>query len=74
MYINKIVCSQCNGKGHETVWKLKEQDVQNGVGTAIAEESICGNCGGTGIIRYPVFTLDESITIAKHFGFEVVES
>lgn len=73
MYINKIVCSQCKGKGHETVWKFKEQDVEKGVRTAIAEEVACGNCKGTGIIKYPVFTLDESIIIAKHFGFEIVE-
>ena len=72
MFINKIVCMQCHGKGHETIWRVVEQNV-DGTGTAKAEEATCGNCGGTGFNRYPVFTVDEATTIAKHFEFDIIE-
>ena len=72
MFINKVVCMQCHGKGYETVWKLCEQNT-DGTGTAKAEEATCGQCGGTGFNKYPVFTTEEAIQIAKHFGFNIIE-
>ena len=72
MFINKIVCMQCHGKGKDTVWKLCEQNA-DGTGTINAEEAVCDSCGGTGFNRYPVFTVEEAVKIAKHFGFDLIE-
>lgn len=72
MLINKIVCMQCHGKGYETVWRVQEQNA-DGTGTINAEEATCCNCGGTGFNKYPVFTVDEAIKVAKHFGFDIIE-
>ena len=70
MLINKIVCMQCHGRGHETVWRVYAQNA-DGTGMAKTEEATCGSCSGKGYAAYPVFTVDEAKVIAKHFGFSV---
>lgn len=71
MFINKIVCVQCHGKGYETVWRADKIN-QDGTGTIVAEEELCAQCKGKGYTTYPAFTVDEAIKIAKHFGFEII--
>ena len=70
MFINKIVCVQCHGRGHKTAWRADKMN-QDGTGTIVAEEALCAQCKGKGYTTYPVFTVDEAIKIAKHFGFEI---
>ena len=71
MLINKIVCMQCKGRGHETVWRIGKMN-QDGSGTIVTEEGLCAQCKGKGYTRYPVFTVEEATEIAKHFGFNIV--
>ena len=71
MQINKIVCTQCHGRGHETAWRTDKIN-PDGTGTIVAEEEPCAQCKGKGYTRYPVFTVDEATEIAKHFGFDIV--
>jgi hypothetical protein len=34
-------------------------------------EDFCPKCNGKGYTTYPVFTVEEAIEIAKHFGFDI---
>jgi DnaJ-class molecular chaperone len=70
MFINKIVCAQCHGKGHETVWRTGKMN-QDGTGTIVSEEERCAQCKGKGYTTYPVFTVNEAVEVAKYFGFEI---
>ena len=72
MFINKIVCMRCHGRGHETVWRTGKIN-HNGTGTLVAEEEPCAQCKGKGYTRYPVFTVEEATEIAKHLGFDIIE-
>ncbi len=71
MFINKIVCMQCHGSGHEMVWRPGKLN-PDGSGTLITEEAPCAQCKGKGYTTYPVFTVEEAIEIAKHFGFDII--
>lgn len=55
MKINKITCSRC--MGHRRVFD--------------STEDFCPKCSGKGYTTQPVFTVEEAIEIAKHFGFDI---
>ena len=67
MQINKLACVQCNCTGRETIWtaEIDEHIIRQ-------KEVQCQQCGGKGYTTYPVFTVDEAIKIAKHFGFDII--
>lgn len=67
MRINKIACGKCNGLGRESVWRVETDNHQ----LIRREEVACTQCAGKGYATYPVFTVDEAMTIAKYFGFEI---
>ena len=71
MYINKIVCGQCFGTGHVESWEVIEDTNEKCYGIAVRNEILCPQCGGKGYTTYPVFTVEEAVKIAQHFGFDI---
>jgi hypothetical protein len=55
MTIKKAVCSRC--MGHRRVFESAEE--------------FCFQCNGTGYTTYPVFTTEEAVELARHFGFNI---
>lgn len=68
MQINKTTCGNCCGKGYVETYKIVENSA---CGLIRREQDICEQCGGNGYIEYPVFTVEEAVKIAKHFGFDI---
>ena len=70
MYINKIVCTICFGKGITQEWV--SDDSVKGSCILKAKDVTCPTCKGRGYTTYPVFTVEEAKAISKHFGFEII--
>ena len=73
MEINRIECAYCYGRGYQMVHKMVDTEIKDGIasGTIRSEELTCEACGGKGYIEYPVFTVEEAVKIAEHFGFDI---
>ena len=70
MYINKIACATCFGSGKVKKWVPAELN-SDGICTLKFEDRICDNCNGKSYTTYPVFTVEEAVKIAEHFGFDI---
>jgi hypothetical protein len=55
MIIKKAVCSRC--MGHRRIFESTEE--------------VCSQCNGAGYTTYPVFTTEEAVELAQHFGFNI---
>ena len=72
MVIDRHRCPTCSGEGKITRWV--DERHPDGSATLRPKEDVCYQCDGKGYIGPPVFTVEEAIKIAEHFGFEVIGS
>lgn len=71
MHRMNVTCGNCAGMGRFRRYKVVFE--HNGVGEAVAEETVCDTCGGKGYTEYAVFSIEEAEAILKHCGLSVEE-
>ena len=66
MNVMQVMCGSCAGMGKQINWKVV--DLNDNIGKAEKEETVCAVCNGKGYTEYATFSLEEAKAILKHCG------